>query len=357
MSGSDGTSWKGRLFLLLFGLVSGLLFCGAILFFFPGLVLSPQGTSFESLEDLRRAMMQPVSVVDEQEGVPLAGVITPHPDDKIIYDMRPNLDVTFQRARVTTNSCGLRSPELTVAKPANTYRIALLGDSFAFGWGVNDNETFAHHLQENLNSISKGKLKFEVLNFGTPGYSTFQEVARFEESGLDFQPDAVLVFFIRNDFGFPFYVRDVLNPNGSLLNSTVFAHRLKSDRNEALESQRIELLGLDPNTALNRLADLSRQHGFKAYVTINPKKGWEVNKQALWIFKKRRELQFISLRESFMESFEYRKIPEKALTLSFDPHPSPLRHKLLGDILTPFFMEPLLAASFQSSAGNEDKSL
>lgn len=79
-------------------------------------------------------------------------------------------------------------------KPEGVKRYALVGDSFTFSYGVNDNETFIHL----LNQIAAGKRQF--LNFGVPGYSTDQELLLVKESVLLFKPDViVLVVYLGND--------------------------------------------------------------------------------------------------------------------------------------------------------------
>ena len=40
------------------------------------------------------------------------------------------------------NSHGFRVPEYTISRPPETFRIVILGDSFTWGWGVSDDETF-----------------------------------------------------------------------------------------------------------------------------------------------------------------------------------------------------------------------
>lgn len=329
-------TWRLKLAFVAFGVLFG----GGAAWVALAILNRPQaGTSFESLDDLRRAMLAPTdSTQSGSEGTPLRGIITAHPDDKIIYDLRPNLrDVPFQRAKVDTNSCGMRGPERTIAKPSDVYRIALLGDSFTFGWGVEQPQAFAQVLEDNLNRASGGSPRFEVLNFGVPGYSTFQEVAKFKESGLDFNPDAVLIFFIENDFGLPFFVRDIYNPGG-MLSSASFTQMLFQKRDPKIEEQQVALQGLDPNRALRELSDITRERGIKLFFTMNPKKETESMLRKLWIVKQRPDINVIRLRPAFMKAVEREQIDKKDLTLSFDPHPSPIKHRLLGELLAPYFM-------------------
>jgi hypothetical protein len=328
-------SWKAKAFLVAFGVFLSLI---AALIFKILYNKAPRGTEFESLKDLRSKMLDDSAIPASDTGSNLRGLVVPHPDDKIIFDLIPNLDITFQRAPVKLNSCGMRSPELEPGKPARTFRIALLGDSFAFGWGVKQNESFAQVLEDKLNSISNGNPHFEVLNFGTPGYSTFQEVAKFKESGLDFQPDAVLVFFIENDFGLPFYVRDIYNP-GSMLNAMSFARLTWQAADPKIEEQKLQLTAYDPNKALADLSSVCRNLNIPLYFTINPKKNWQGLKRKLWVLKERPDIRFIEMRHDMMKFVKEYQIPEEALTLSFDPHPSPLRHKIYGNLLAPAFME------------------
>ena len=102
---------------------------------------------------------------------------------------------------MTVNSLGLRGAEISKDKLAGTYRILGLGDSFTFGVGVLDHHTFLHRLEMSLNKKAKSGQRFEVLNAGTQGYNTRDEVLYLEHrwlaDGLD--PDAVLITFYLND--------------------------------------------------------------------------------------------------------------------------------------------------------------
>lgn len=88
------------------------------------------------------------------------------------------------------NKFGFRGPP-----PPQTgkLRFALVGDSFTFGQGVGDDQTFVHL----LNEAGKGT---EFLNFGVPGYSTDQQYLMIRERVGLFKPDVlVLVVYLAND--------------------------------------------------------------------------------------------------------------------------------------------------------------
>lgn len=342
-SASTQLPLKAKLILVAFGTLSALVVSAFIVQFVS---FAPKGTEFQSLEELRKAMIAPseeqVSVQQDGKGIPsLRGIIESHPSDSIIYTLRPNLDVQFVGVRVTTNSCGMRSPERPVAKPKGTYRIALLGDSFAFGWGVAQDKTFAQKLEDSLNRMSKGAPRFEVLNFGVPGYSTFQEVALLEERGFDFDPDAVLVYFVQNDFGMPFFIRD-MSGSGGILSSMKFLELGKRLLAPDALNKQISQVGFDPNRALARLGEVTSRHGIKGYVTINPRKSWHADLNRLPALKKGQGLQFLPLRTELLEYIKRNTIPEEALTLPNDPHPSELRHNILGSLLSAYFIQETL---------------
>ena len=71
---------------------------------------------------------------------------------------------------------------------------AVLGDSFTFGFGVSEDQTFVRQ----LNKTAGGGATF--VNFGVPGYSTDQEVLLLERYLLNYRPDVVLVVvYMGND--------------------------------------------------------------------------------------------------------------------------------------------------------------
>jgi hypothetical protein len=120
------------------------------------------------------------------------------------FTLQPGLEGFYQReggSYVRVNSDGLRDREHARAKPADTVRIAVLGDSFTEAMHVPMEQTFWALLEHNLQECSAfpGK-KVEVINFGISGYGTGQELLMLRQKVWDYAPDlVVLAFTTHND--------------------------------------------------------------------------------------------------------------------------------------------------------------
>ncbi len=97
----------------------------------------------------------------------------------------------------TTNSHGFRGLDYPYKKTPAEYRILLLGDSFTDGYSVDQHEIVSEVLQKRLNVPSDRQVA--VINAGTPGYSTDQELLYFRTEGKKFSPDLTVVMFCTND--------------------------------------------------------------------------------------------------------------------------------------------------------------
>jgi hypothetical protein len=95
----------------------------------------------------------------------------------------------------------LRDREHAVAKPAGTYRIAVLGDSYAEAMQVDLERTFWSLLPKRLESCGfAGGKRVETLNFGVSGYGTSNELLTLRTRVWPYSPDMVLLaFFPGND--------------------------------------------------------------------------------------------------------------------------------------------------------------
>lgn len=92
------------------------------------------------------------------------------------------------------NSLGLRGPE--PREPKRGTRILCLGDSVAFGFNLNDDQTIARRLEVALGALG---VDAEVLNAGVIAYNSRQEGRWLELNGDRLAPDTVVVIYCLND--------------------------------------------------------------------------------------------------------------------------------------------------------------
>jgi len=138
---------------------------------------------------------------DPGQEVHPAGLYVLHPT--VGWTLTPGFDGRFRKGEfdiaVSANAQGLRAGPIG-PKPSGTYRVLGLGDSFAFGWGVEAHEAFLAVLEARLNASADGRT-YEVINAGVPGFGTYEALRLLEAHGLAYEPDlVVLAFYEGNDF-------------------------------------------------------------------------------------------------------------------------------------------------------------
>jgi lysophospholipase L1-like esterase len=120
--------------------------------------------------------------------------------DGLLHDLAPNVTTMKDGVEYTTNSAGMRDDaEFTVAKPRGTRRIVFVGDSFTFGWGLQLAYTFPKQLAARLEAWPASAGRWEVINLGVPAYNTMNEVHSLEHKGLQYEPDVVVLMYHLND--------------------------------------------------------------------------------------------------------------------------------------------------------------
>jgi len=117
---------------------------------------------------------------------------------RLHFDLRPG-SVARSEVEYRINREGLRGPETTVEKPAGTARVAVLGDSIAFGYWVAEKDAFPRQLETMLAKMRGAGPQVEVLNFGVPGYNLDQEIELLRAKALESSPDVVIVALCLND--------------------------------------------------------------------------------------------------------------------------------------------------------------
>lgn len=144
----------------------------------------------------------------EPEPVKIGGSLQSSDDPVLIFENRPGAverieyrtsrDAPPRTVEMHVNAQGFRGPVVAERKPAGTLRIACIGDSHTFGYGVADGETWPARLEELLRARFPARA-MEVLNCGVDAYDTLQEVRWMQRRVLAFEPDLVILQYYVND--------------------------------------------------------------------------------------------------------------------------------------------------------------
>jgi hypothetical protein len=122
-------------------------------------------------------------------------------DDLLERELIPN----WRGSELSVNERGMRDrPGISVAKPAGTCRIAVVGSSVVMGYGVGDHQVFSRLLDESLNALAPpGGPRYEVLNFGTGMSHAIHRRVLIERKVLAFAPDVLFYVAHQDELGGP----------------------------------------------------------------------------------------------------------------------------------------------------------
>jgi lysophospholipase L1-like esterase len=109
----------------------------------------------------------------------------------------PNLATKFGGVPITINSRGWRDTEHVFAKPEDLTRIMVVGDSVAFGYGVELHDMFSKVLEREVNG--QGAARYEVMTFGGAGGNTYAQKKIIADNVPLYNPDWVVIAFNLND--------------------------------------------------------------------------------------------------------------------------------------------------------------
>ena len=244
----------------------------------------------------------------------------------------------------------MRGPETPLAKPPGVYRIAGLGDSQMFGWGVADEEVYLRRLEVLLNQRARAagdRRRFETLNFAVPGYNAAMEVATFEHKALAFSPDLVVVHFVRNDLEAPHFAE----PPRSYLLAVLRGALAGADGGEEGDAEpetrrrarrradrrRFAHLG-GPEVyarAMARLAELTRRRGIPVLVMTLERGKHPLMREAV----RRHGLRFVPAAPRFYAYLGERGLAQtrgawaQTFRIGRDGHPNALAHRLFAEVL------------------------
>ena len=170
--------WLGKLALVGVGLVMGLLVLEMLFRIMPGL-LPP---------NLQLALKVQHTVAQRSQMF--------YHDPELGQVLKPGVDTTVDLVgeasyHVQTSDLGLGGPGFRDAQVQPPVYGVAIGDSFTYGLGVDEPETWVAQLQARL-----GK---EVVNLGQPGVGPVREARIYQRYGRPLQPQVVLWMFFPND--------------------------------------------------------------------------------------------------------------------------------------------------------------
>ena len=309
-----------------------------------------QGRESEAFENMADAKPP-----DSGEDVGLGRMIRFSRNANLIYELIPNLNVRFQGTHVSTDANGFRRiGSKQRERPASAVVLGL-GDSFMFGWGVNDNQCYLAHLNAWLweNDSHTG---WRVLNMAVPGYNTVMQVELLKAKGLSYNPRLVIIHYVTNDLDLPnfivkknspwtlkrFFLREMFSRKSSFryngLNKLVDvpfdveAGRYQFQNDQIPEEYR-DLVGLDAYVrAMHELKELGEKYGFDVLVLTDIRPPDYVVDVC-----KSEGLELVTTRDAvhehlLQEGFSRHDTSDLVLSPE-DSHPSVNGHRLLADVL------------------------
>ncbi len=126
----------------------------------------------------------------------------PLPDSPLEYELhreafRENrIPDTGQTWQYRTNTHGFRGEDFDPRD--NRKRVLFIGDSYTFGWAVNQDEVLTEYVEQVLAQPPYG-LEINAYNLGVPGYNTVQEYHLLNKVIEHYAADLVVLGYVMND--------------------------------------------------------------------------------------------------------------------------------------------------------------
>lgn len=126
----------------------------------------------------------------------------------------------------TSNNRGMRGPgDYAYERKPDVSRIAVMGDSYTFGVGVQTAETYASVLQTRLDADGPGR--YEVMNFGVSSFSPTLEYIYLKKELRRYKPDLLILAMdfcdIQDDY---FYEKNLIyDKNGEAIACDPFTYK------------------------------------------------------------------------------------------------------------------------------------
>ena len=195
------------------------------------------------------------------------------PDPILLSKFVPNSTCKYKNSEFNIdykiNSQGLRDYDHTVKKPPDTFRILLLGDSFAEGYGLEINKSFGKIIESRLSKIAGQKI--EVINAGLSGRGLLTEYLYLRFFGIHYEPDLTILVFNMTDFLETFQEHELLTEKGKqfLKNDNFISSPHLGLTNELF---RLEDLGTNQQTNLTKEENIDPLNILRKIILITKNK-------------------------------------------------------------------------------------
>jgi hypothetical protein len=118
-------------------------------------------------------------------------------DPELGFELRPGADATWRHTRVRIHASECRRIALEERHESSALRLAVIGDSTAFGWGVEYAESYPELVRRALEEHTARPV--ELLNFATPGFNCRQNRRTYELRARAARPELLIVHYDPND--------------------------------------------------------------------------------------------------------------------------------------------------------------
>jgi len=116
----------------------------------------------------------------------------------LLYELRPGMITEWRGVMVATRADeSRRVTTLQTESPTGGLKIAVIGDSTPFGWGVPYEATYPEVFGAHLAGALRAPV--EVRNFCVPGYNIHQNLAAFRRYVASWRPDLLVLHYDHND--------------------------------------------------------------------------------------------------------------------------------------------------------------
>lgn len=209
------------------------------------------------------------------------------------------------------------------------------------GSGVEDDETFENLVEERLNE--PGDIgpyeRVEILNFGMPGFSVFQEMRLQDLKVLGFDPDMVLcVVHVNEEVMVRRGLRGAISEDGDLIYPWLEELVARSGARSGMSLVKIQRL-IQPylpeimEGSMRTIAETARRDGITPVVLYVPLTKEDLSRSSY----RRREVQKAAKRAGFLmlsvEDAFAAHDPDDLVLTEWDSHPNALGHRLIADAI------------------------